>query len=389
MKKKILTVLIWICTTFHVVGEESDDSSKVQISVGGYAKLDFMTTNFDDGNPANDSPIRDVHIPGFIPVGGSTNYMQTHMHVKQSRINLDANSFVLGKPIHGYVEMDFLFSLSGDERVSNSYTPRLRHYYLEYGKFRFGQDWSTFMVGILPDDIDFTGASEGLVFVRQPQIRFTSGNWQMSVENPSTTYITNGGEDSGTESGVIPDMVVKRSFQAGRSELSVAALIRNPALYDPDEELVSTIGYGITGGGKILVGERDDIRFVATYGEGLGRYLAFNFVPGVVTDDDFEINTIPSYNGYIAYLHHWNNRWRSSVNGSYFMADIDRDLTGDQINKTAFSLSCNLIYQPSPLFWLGAEMMYGYRELENEVNGDFMRLQLSAKYMFNYSSDRH
>lgn len=368
---------------------EVDDSSKVQIQVGGYAKLDFMTTNFDDGKPENNSPIRDVHIPGFIPVGGSTSYIQSHMHVKQSRINLDANSYILGKPIHGYVEMDFLFSLSGDERISNSYTPRLRHYYLEYGKFRFGQDWSTFMVGVLPDDLDFTGASEGLVFVRQPQIRFTSGNWQISIENPATTYITYGGENKGTESGVIPDLVVKRNLKAGRSELSIAALVRNPALYDADEELVSTIGYGITGGGKILVGERDDIRFVVTYGEGLGRYLAFEFVPGVVTDEQFELNTIPSYNGYIAYLHHWNDRWRSSVNGSYFMADIDSTLTGDQINKTAFSLSANLIYQPAPAFWLGAEVMYGYRELENEVNGDFMRLQLSAKYMFNYSSDRH
>ena len=175
----------------------------------------------------------------------------------------------------------------------------------------------------------------------------------------------------------------------GRSEFSLAALVRNPALYDTDGEIVSTIGYGITGGGKIMVGDRDDIRFVATYGEGLGRYLAFEFVPGVVTDDAFELNTIPSYNGYIAYLHHWNDRWRSSVNGSYFMADIDSSLTGDQINKTAFSVSANLICQPAPSFWLGAEVMYGYRELENEVNGDFMRLQLSAKYMFNYSSDRH
>jgi hypothetical protein len=163
----------------------------------------------------------------------------------------------------------------------------------------------------------------------------------------------------------------------------------NPRFYDDQNERHGVLGFGVTGGGKIKVGKKDDIRFVATYGNGLGRYVAFQFVTAAVPDEDNDLTTINSYNGYIAYLHYWNDRFRSSVNGSYFMAENDTELTGDEVNKTAFSVSANLIYQPAPEFLMGIEMMYGYRELENEVNGDFTRLQLSAKYLFNYDSDRH
>ena len=68
------------------------------------------------------------------------------------------------------------------------------------------------------------------------------------------------------------------------------------------------------------------------------------------------------------------------------MAENDSELTGGKVNKSAFSASVNLLYQPVPSLLMGGEIMYGYRELENEVNGDFTRFQLSAKYIFNYEN---
>ncbi len=376
-------------SSVHAATTEDSTKNEVVFKFGGFVKLDMMVTNFNDGEPGPESPIKDIHLPGSIPVGEDITDYDTHMHVKESRFSMDVGSKVLGKPIHGFVEMDFLLSKAGDERVSNSYNPRLRHFYFEYGKFLFGQTWSTFMIVTLPDDLDFSGAGEGIVFNRQPQLRFTSGNWQASLENPETTYTPYQGGDFRTSSGGVPDVTLRRNFRSSRVDLSIAGIMRNPRFYDDQNERHGVLGFGVTGGGKIKVGKKDDIRFVATYGNGLGRYVAFQFVTAAVPDEDNDLTTINSYNGYIAYLHYWNDRFRSSVNGSYFMAENDTELTGDEVNKTAFSVSANLIYQPAPEFLMGIEMMYGYRELENEVNGDFTRLQLSAKYLFNYDSDRH
>jgi len=382
---KILIPILILLSTNTFAQEDVKKKPKTTFKFGGFAKLDLLVTNFGDGKPQPEDFIRDIHLPGSIPVGGNLNDFDTHMHVKESRFNLSVNSEVMGKPIHGFVEMDFLLSKAGDERVSNSYNPRLRHFYFEYGKFLFGQTWSTFMIVTLPDDLDFTGAGEGIVFNRQPQLRYTNGNWQASLENPETTYTPFGGGDLQTSSGGIPDIVLRRNFNSEKNQFSIAGMFRNPRIFDDNNDRYGAFGFGITGGGKIIVGGKDDIRFVATYGQGLGRYVAFNFVTAVIPDANNELTTINTYNGYLAYLHHWNDKWKTSINGSYLMADNDSELTGGDVNKSAFSFSGNLLYQAVPELLLGVELMYGYRELENEVNGDFTRLQMSAKYSFNYS----
>ena len=51
-------------------------------------------------------------------------------------------------------------------------------------------------------------------------------------------------------------------------------------------------------------------------------------------------------------------------------------------NKTAQSVRANLIWTPLPAFDVGAELMYGERELESGASGDMTRLQVFAKYGF-------
>jgi len=162
------------------IAQESSDK-KTTFSFGGFAKLDFMSTIFYNGEPTLDSPIRDIHLPSVIPVGGNKTF-DTHFHVKESRFNFDLNTELNGKKVHTYIELDFLLSKQGDQRVSNSYSPRIRHFYFTYGKWIFGQTWSNFMNVIIPDDLDFAGAAEGIVFNRQPQVRYSTNNglWLIS-----------------------------------------------------------------------------------------------------------------------------------------------------------------------------------------------------------------
>ena len=136
---------------------QAPKQQKTNFSIGGFAKMDAMITVFEGGELTDpESPLRDIHLPSAIPVGGKQTY-DTHMHIKESRFYLDFDQILQNnKKIEAYFEMDFLLSAAGDARVSNSYNPRIRHFYINYEKWLFGQTWSTFMIVIIPDDLDFS-----------------------------------------------------------------------------------------------------------------------------------------------------------------------------------------------------------------------------------------
>ena len=90
--------------------------------------------------------------------------------------------------------MDFFLSPGVNERVCNSYYPRLRHAFITYNNWLFGQTWMTFYnVGSIPENLDFVGPTESTIFGRQAQVRYTRGPWQFSLENPETTITPYGG----------------------------------------------------------------------------------------------------------------------------------------------------------------------------------------------------
>lgn len=370
----------------YTVEAQEEKKPETVLTIGGFAKMDFMVSVFEGGEPTDpESPLRDIHLPSAIPIGGEQAF-DTHMHVKESRFYLDFSSELLGKHVNAYFEMDFLLSAAGDARVSNSYNPRIRHFYFNYGNWTFGQTWSTFMVVIIPDDLDFAGAAEGIVFNRQPQVRYTAGNWQFSLELPETTITPNGGGTFVTSSGGLPDAVIRRNFTGDWGHAGLSAIARNLRYYDPVGDRRTAMGFGVTGGAKIKVGARDDIRVSATYGNGLGRYLALAFLNSAVINDNGDLETINSLNGFVSYLHYWNDNWKSSVNYSFMEAQNPVEFTGVGANKTAWSASANLIYSPVPQLYFGGELMYGYRGLEDEIGDGFYRLQFSARYLFKYST---
>jgi hypothetical protein len=381
MKIHLLLLLLLFYTSIFAQEEKKETT----VIFSGFAKLDMMFSNYRNGTPKEESPIEDIHIPGAIPVGDRFDVYDTHFHVKESRLLFDIESTILGKRIHAYAELDFLLSKAGDERVSNSYNPRLRQFYFEWGNFLFGQTWSTFMVVIIPEDLDFAGAAEGIVFNRQPQFRYTHKTWQFSIENPELTITPYRGGNFITSSGGFPDIIGRKNFNLEKGKISLAGIVRGLRYYDEDNVRHFTHGLGLTTGGKFAIGERDDIRFMATIGRGLGRYIALGFLNAVVLDQNNDLTAINSFNAYVAYLHHWNDQLMSSFNVSTLIADNDAALTGNNANKSAWSVSGNIIYKPAPPLLFGVETMYGYRELEGGTNGAFFRIQFSAKYNFQFS----
>lgn len=377
---------------FPLTGQTDDTKErKTTFKFGGYVKADFLNSWYNNGDVGDTSPLKDIHFPAQIPVGQSNQNFNLDYHVKESRFNFDVKTKLLDKDIHGFVEVDFLLSTQGNERVSNSFAPRLRHFYFEWGDLLIGQTWSTFMIVVVPDDLDFAGAAEGLVFNRQPQIRYTHKNWQFALENPETTVMDF--QDATvveTEKEIFPDVIARRNFNLKNGFIGVSLLNRVLSGKTEDEdEVKKQYAFGLSGGGKIFVGDRgSDFRFMATYGSGLGRYTALGFTAGGVLDEDQNINGIGTVNGYVAYNHYWKpEKWSSSFNISAFQAFNDMDLVSEEANDRAFSLSANLKFTPAKVLMFGVEFMHAYRALaNNDIDGSFNRIQFSAKYSFGYNN---
>jgi len=383
MYKLLILPLLFI----HVyVIAQTEENPTVYFNFGGYAKADFLFTQYNNGAPPPESPIKDIHLPSAIPIGNGIQTYDTYFHVKESRFNFDVGTTIKSKPIRIFIELDFLLSKAGDEKISNSYNPRLREFYIEYDKVIIGQTWSNFMILIIPEDLDFAGAAEGIVFNRQPQIRVTLGTWQFSLENPESFLTPFQGGAPVASSGGFPDITARKNFKGDWGTVSIAAIGRGIRLYDAQGDRHLSTGYGLTTGGKINIGQRDDLRLMYTAGYGLGRYIAIGFISAGTLDTADDIHLTSSMNFYISYLHYWSDHWKSSVNISVLDSYKDTALSGEDVNKSAWSVSGNLLYNVTPELMFGGEAMYGYRDQESGVNGAFTRVQLSAKYSFNFRS---
>jgi hypothetical protein len=363
---------------------EAEAVHKHSYKFGGYIKLDAIVSNYTEGSSSGAG--RDFYIPATVPVGDGNNDGETYLdlHAKESRINF-RSTHVLdnGAKLGTFFEFDFMLSGQGDERISSSYAPRVRHAFVTYNKWLFGQTWMTFFnVGALPENLDFVGPAESTIFGRQAMIRYTSGPWQFALENPESTITPYGGggrivsDDNRT-----PDMVARYNLSGDWGSFTVAGLLRQ-LRYEGGGINDSTNSYGLSVSAKHVFANKDDFRWMASAGKGLGRYIGLNTSNGAVIDGDGNLKAIGSWGVFGSYRHLWNEQWRSNLTLGYLSVDNDTDLTGMSATRNASSMHINLIYSPVPKLDLGVEYMHANRKIESSDEGALNRFQFSAKYAF-------
>ncbi|RUO71562.1 porin [Pseudidiomarina salinarum] len=353
---------------------------------GGYVKLDAFASDYSNGMVAGSGNIgRQFYIPSLTPVGGTADDVATDVHARQSRFFFNVKQELdNGETISGRIELDFMTIPTGDERVTNSYAPRLRQAYFTYGNWLLGQSWSNFQeLSILPESVDFIGATDGMVFMRQPQIRYTSGDFSVSLENPETTVTPFGGGARITSSdGVLPDLTVKYKAKSGDFSYALAGIVRQLAHdtdNDGDDETAGA--YGVSLSGKWQLGS-DDIRASVTAGSGLGRYLGLNTFNGAVIQADGSLEAIDSMGLTFAWRHAWSEKARSSLVYSRGWADNDTNLVGTGVTESTQRIGVNYMYSPANNLTFGGEISRATREIESGVDGDMTRLQFMAMYSF-------
>ena len=369
--------------------EEEAKAKKHSYKFGGYVKADVIYSDFSGGPVTGIG--RDFYIAGTVPVSNASDFEAVgesylDLHARESRINFkSAHNLDNGAKMTTFIEFDFLATNDGNERISNSYSPRMRHAFFTYNKWLFGQTWMTFFnVGALPENLDFVGPAESTIFGRQTMVRYTSGNWQFAAENPETTITPYGGGGRiVADDSRVPDLVGRYNMKGDWGSFTVAAIARELRYENASAGIKdSTSSYGISLSGKFMVGDRDDFRWMASTGKGLGRYMGLNTANGAVLDADGNLQAIDSYGIFGSYRHFWNEKWRSNLTLGYLKVDNETELTGTGVTKKAQSLHVNLIYSPQPKLDFGVEFMYADREVESGADGDLTRVQFSGKYAF-------
>jgi outer membrane murein-binding lipoprotein Lpp len=358
-------------------------------SYGGFIKMDAMVTDTSDGEIADGSAGRLFYLPGAIPVSppavAGTNDPYTDFHAQFTRFWFSADHTTdSGDKFKAYIETDLFGggsnALVGNETATNTYALSLRQAYVSWNEWLAGQTWSNFMdTAALPDAVDFVGPTDGTIFVRQAQLRYTKGPWSLSLENPQTTVTPylNAGARFNSGDNIAPDVTARWQKKGDWGHFSVAGLLRQ--FKNLDE---TATGGAVSVSGKFNLGKSDDLRYAVNAGSGIGRYLAFGLGSDVVTDASGGIEALDGYGAFVSWRHVFSPQLRTNLMYSAAHFDNDTALTGFGVTERAQSLHANLIYTPFPKLDVGAELIWGQRSLEDDREGDLRRIHTHVKYSF-------
>lgn len=368
------------------------------ITMDGFIKLDTIAVRTSDGSFVAEE-LRDAYFPGTTPVGGRDSDESLTMHAKESRFAFRTDTDVgTGTPLKGLIEMDFgpgRAMLNGTS-TTNRAGVNMRHAYFQYGKWGFGQTWSTglFAPAIL-ESLNFFALSEGMFTPRQPQIRYTSGPLAISLERPTTIAQVSGSDTSLASlkseftDGLVPDLIARYSINAGKAKLAVTGILRRlevdgrvanfGATATPTLSGETATGYGISVAGNVPLGEATSLKFMALAGSGVGRYSGLAFAPDVeVADDGSKMDAVKNVSFNAGIAHRFSPQWRTN----FGVGMEDADLDGERLSEKSWSALVNLLYSPVKPVTFGVEVKHGQRELVNGTDGSQTRLQFSARYDF-------
>jgi hypothetical protein len=280
------------------------------------------------------------------------------------------------------------FYLEGDLFGSNATTPRLRHAYAQAKNFLIGQTFSNFMdPDAFPDTLDFQGPN-GMVNVRNPQLRYgfalsTSTTFYVSVEKPSSDIIFKTPEFSAQPNAPSPDGAIRlrQEFESGHFQIS--GLFRSIAAFLPDGRSDSVFGWGVNASLGLKTFGKDNTIFAVAAGHGISRYLQDTSGLGIDAEPNSQttISATPAVGVEASYQHFWIKRFRSSAVYSYAAVNNTSLASASTYNHATYT-GANLIWNPYGSLNVGAEFLYGWVMKQNGLKANAPRIQFSAKYSF-------
>lgn len=297
---------------------------------------------------------------------------------KTTRLGLDFNTNVAGdNKLGGKVEVDF----AGSTTDSNG-ALRIRHAYLTYNNWLFGQTTSNFLSNHAPEMIDF-GTNVGGGTNRLPQVRY---GFNLA---PATKLFISAeeGDSSGTNIKYsVPNLTAKltQGFADGKGSVSARALVENYKSADD-----SDTAWGLAAGINYQVMDPLKISADVSYVDGNSNYLYGSNSAYVVNTSNGKIAQNEAFGVQVGGTYKFNEKLRSTLAyGALFANDgtdyarINYERKNTAANEEVYQAWINFIYSPVKPLDLGVEYINGKRDTFAGNSYKDNRVGLMAKYSF-------
>ncbi|RGD91708.1 DcaP family trimeric outer membrane transporter [Acinetobacter sp. SWAC57] len=292
---------------------------------------------------------------------------------KTTRLGLDFNTNVgADNKLGGKVEVDF----AGSTTDSNG-ALRIRHAYLTYNNWLFGQTTSNFLSNHAPEMIDF-GTNVGGGTNRLPQVRY---GFNLA---PATKLFISAeeGDSSGTNIKYsVPNLTAKltQGFADGKGSLSARALVEN---YKSAND--SDTAWGLAAGVNYQVMDPLKLSADVSYVDGNSNYLYGSNAAYVVNTANNKIAQNEAFAVQVGGTYKFNEKLRSTLAYGALFADDGTDYAtlNPTANEEVYQAWINFIYSPVKPLDLGVEYINGKRDTFAGNSYKDNRVGLMAKYSF-------
>lgn len=352
------------------------------VSIGGYARLNVVHDSDAITSPGAfvtaNIVTRDAHRTDG--AGG-----RSSMDVNPSRVHIQTISPVNKHDVHIYLSAD----LKGDS-LSASPHLRARQVYGEIsdiilgGDLLFGQTWSTFSArDAFPNTLDTAGPPSEFSY-RVPLMRWskdiTSGFTLMTALESTQKHNIEGADSQSRW----PDGVVSFRWHNELYKFMGSVVARDLRASYNDEPVQSIFGWGTSISGALrptYLNGLDVITFSVTYGHGIGGALGDSPPDATFNPNQNQLETLPSLGYFVSYEHWWNKTLGSTC--VYGAVDVkNRSYQADEsLNETQYA-SCNLVWSPNKVWFIGMEGLWGQRKDKDNVSADVFRMLMTTQFNF-------
>ncbi len=312
-----------------------------------------------------------------IPVEGGNKDNQFRSNSRESRAWFRLLRPVNNQDLNVYIETDL-------NEQPDSYRLNVRHAYISIGSLLAGRSYTTFIDSSVLPDVD-SGTGPGEVVLKRGQLRwthaFSSGmELALALEEPDSVINDPGINKTRThDDDQLPNIVSRLSWRAEWGQVSIASLLRK-LQWQQNGQRLSELAGGMGVSGRINIGAVDNIRFMASYGDGMGRYLTPSaYTDGSVDSNYAAINTHSAMGLQLAYQHFWNTQWRSTFSLGASRSNL-ADNISELLTERARSVQANLFWSPVPDLSIGFEYLHARQQLHNGQDGELNRFLFSTRY---------
>ena len=308
---------------------------------------------------------------------------------KTTRLGLDFNTNVAGdNKLGGKVEVDF---------AGTNEALRIRHAYLTYNNWLFGQTTSNFLSNHAPEMIDF-GTNVGGGTTRIPQVRygfnlapatklFIAAEEGNSSANQLKVTTTDGVTKRETVSSDVkyslPVLTAKltQGFADGKANASVRGLVEH---YKSESSGDDKTGWGLAAGVNYQVIDPLKLSADVSYVQGNSNYLYGSNTAFYVDPVNGNIEQNEAFGVQVGGTYKFNEKLRSTLAYGALFADDSTDYatSNPTANEEVYQAWINFIYSPVKPLDLGVEYINGKRDTFAGNSYKDNRVGLMAKYSF-------